>query len=215
MRHSTRHVRLARLGLCSMLLALTFVLPKPATAGVITFEDLKTDDFSGISVGNHYTGLDFSNALAVTSGYVLNEISFPPRPGVVGVMDYGGPLGISLTKQFTRVSAYFTYNSRLTFSAFDSAGNLLAAVVSAFSINTNDIDGESGSKPNELLELSTTAPIARLLIVGSDTGGSFLMDDLTLERGPVTVPDSPLSNTFVVVSVGLAFGLLRAFSRQV
>jgi hypothetical protein len=146
-----------------------------------------TLDFEGLSdstsVTDQYTtlGITLSGATVFTAGKSLNELEFPPHSGSQVVMDSSGPITITFNTKVYRVAAYFTYNSPLTLTAYDSS-NLLVATVNSQFISNMVLSGDIGSKPNELLQLHYSRGISRLVISGEYAGGSFTLDDLTISE---------------------------------
>lgn len=167
-----------------------------AAAGTITYQ---FDTFvDGTPLLAQYPGLAFSNATILVAGHSLNEFSFPPRSGNAVLFDDGAPLEITFAAPVLGVSAFFTYLEPLTLSAYDSLGNLLASVNSAFLTNLADGSGSPGSSANELLSVGGGA-IARVVISGNAGGASFVMDDLALVRADVPEPGS-----LALLAMGLA-----------
>ena len=152
-------------------------------------------------------GLVFSNTEVLEAGVSLNEIAFPPRSGTKVVSDLGGAITISFAAAMSSVGAYFTYGTRLVFSAYDADANLLGSDVSAF-LRNEAVSGELGSVPNEFLGFAGSE-IRRVVIAGDLLGASFTMDDLTFESA-VSVPE-PAS--LALALVGLA-ALLRRGRRR-
>jgi hypothetical protein len=193
----------SRLGLM-VLLSLTAV-PWSAQASpfVIDFESLAELD----SVANTYPGLTFLNATVLTAGSSLNEFEFPPRSGSNAVFDDGGPLTISFATPVLTVGAYFTYFSGLTFEAFDSASVSLGVISAAF-MNNLQLSGEPGSAPNEFIGLTSAVGISHVTIVGGLGGGSFVMDDLTVDAlAPPPVPEP--GTLILVLAVGAGYARVR------
>ena len=127
---------------------------------------------------NQYTGAIFSNAIVLTKGITLNEFEFPPHGGSNVASDNGGPMSLSFSSGVNSFSAYFTYGVPLTVQAFDSSNHLLTSATSAFS-NNEAVSGVSGSRANELLQVTSTTSIFTVVITGSSQGASFVMDDVT------------------------------------
>ena len=168
--------------LAPMVLALGLaVIATPASAAVVVY------DFDGLpdstSLTNQLAGLSFSNATVIKAGLTLNEVEFPPRSGDGVVFDDGGVIGINFAAPVFAVGGYFTFVSGLSLSAFDAASNLLGTVTSVFGAN-NVSSGDPGSSPNELLSFANASGlIARVVITGNVAGGSFVLDDLTVNNG--------------------------------
>jgi len=165
-------------------------------------------DFEGLldgtAVTNQIAGLTFGSTTALVAGFGLNEFDFPPKSGVGVVFDDGGAISIDLDTAATSVGAYFNYGASLLFAAYDSDDNLLGSVMSAFGSNLASI-GAPGSSVNEFLSFSdASGRIARLVITGDALGGSFTMDDLTID----TVATVPEPATAALVMGLLALGSL-------
>lgn len=125
---------------------------------------------------NQLAGATFANAIILASGITLNELEFPPHGGSNVVSDNGGPMTILFAAPLRSFAAYFTYSVPLTMQALDSANNLLVTTNSAFS-NNEALSGISGSHANELLEVSSSTAIFKIVITGSSQGTSFTLDD--------------------------------------
>jgi hypothetical protein len=153
-------------------------------AAIIDFEGLPDSTF----LNNQYPGLTFSNAQIATAGISLNELEFPPHSGVNVVVDVSGPISILFATPAASVGGYFTYASLVTLTGYDTSSNLISSAASAF--NTNEaLSGEAGSSPNEFMQVSSGAGIARLTITGEPTGSSFAVDDLVYPAEPVVIPE--------------------------
>jgi len=179
-----------------------------ASAIPISFEDRSDAE----SITNQYAGVQFVNATALVAGLSLNELSFPPQSGNVAVFDDGGPLSLLFLDPVSSFSAFFTYTTALTITAFDDASNLLASVTSAFDNNTAD-GGAAGSLPNELLQLNVANnAISRLVISGLITGGSFVVDDVSF----AVAAQVPVTGTLQLMLLPLLAGLLwrRRYGRR-
>jgi hypothetical protein len=146
-------------------------------AATLDFEDLP----DSTSVTDQYTnlGITFSGATVLTPGISLNESEFPPHSGNHVVIDESGPITITFNTKVFKVSAHLTYNSPLTLSAYNSSNLKVATVSSSYSSNMA-LSGDPGSKANELLQLRYSEGIAKLVISGEYSGGSFTLDDLTI-----------------------------------
>jgi hypothetical protein len=175
-------------------LVLLFSTAVLARADVISFEDRSDSE----SVTNQYLGVVFANATGIRAGISLNEFSFPPHSGDTVVFDDGGPLSLTFMSPVSEFSAYFTYTTQLTFSAFDASGNQIGTMMSAFSNNTAD-GGDPGSSPNEFLLFAVNG-ISRITITGLPTGSSFTMDDVTFSNAPANVPEPA---TLTLMALGL------------
>lgn len=181
-----------------------------AHAGVITY------DFDGIADGTaltgQYAGLHFAHATVLRAGISLNETAFPPHSGTGVVYDDGGAIEITFDTLASSVSGYFTYSEGLTFSAYDSADNLLRSVTATWLANQADGTGDAGSVPNELLAIDFGVDsIARIVIRGAADGASLVLDDLTVGTAAVAVPEPA---TLPLVALGLAALLARRRTRH-
>lgn len=158
------------------------VATAPASATVVTY------DFEGLAdsttIISQFSGLTFSNTIALKAGFSLNEFEFPPRSGDVVVSDDGGAIHISFAAPVFSVGGYFTYGSALTLQAFDSSNNLLGVAVASLFGSNLGLSGDTGSSSNELLSYADIGgAIARVTITGNLLGGSFVMDDLRVDNG--------------------------------
>lgn len=158
------------------------VASAPASATVVTY------DFEGLAdsttIISQFSGLTFSNTIALKAGFSLNEFEFPPRSGDVVVSDDGGAINISFAAPVFSVGGYFTYGSALTLQAFDSSNNLLGVAVASLFGSNLGLSGDTGSSSNELLSYADIGgAIARVTITGDLLGGSFVMDDLRVDNG--------------------------------
>lgn len=172
-------------------------------AVVIDFETLA--DSESVTTQFASSGVNFSNAIALTAGLSLNELEFPPHSGTTVVTDAGGgPLTILFGPNlFLDVGGFFTYLTPLTLHAFDASDILVGTASSAFSSNIA-LNGDPGSAPNEFLQITSVIPIARLEIVGDPLGFSFTLDDFT--GTPQTAIAEP--SALLLLAAGLA-GALR------
>lgn len=136
-------------------------------------------------VTSQFTGLTFANATAIKAGVTLNELEFPPKSGSNVLFNDGGAITITFTAPILNFEAYFTYDSRLTITAFDGSGNQIGSLSSQFTSNLA-LSGVAGSQPNERLSLSASGSIARIVISSS---GSFVLDDLKYSASAAPVPE--------------------------
>ncbi len=179
--------------LCAAALAST-----NASALSIDFETLA----DGVAVTNQFTGVSFSNAIALKAGFSLNELDFPPRSGSVVVSDDGGPMTLLFSSPVTQVSAFFTYVAPLTLTAWDAFDLALGSVLSLFSTNAA-LSGDPGSAPNEFLELAFASGIAKLTVSGDAAGGSFVLDDLSFTPTALLVPEPATAALTAIALAGL------------
>jgi hypothetical protein len=173
-----------------------------ARADVVTY-DFDTLSDSEVLTGQ-YTGLTFSNALVLSAGFTLNEFEFPPLSGANVITDNGGAITIDLSSPVFSISAFFTYVSSLSFAVYDGANALLGTVNGGFGSNLAS-SGDFGSNPNELLSFSSiTGSISRIVITGDVAGGSFVLDNLTIDTGTATPVPEP--GTLALVAGLLSLG---------
>jgi hypothetical protein len=182
--------------LLSLAILVCSVTTATAVPVTIDFEDLADGD----SVTNQYPGLTFSNAVVLTAGISLNEFEFPARSGSNVISDDGGPILISFATPLRSFGGYFTYLTPLTLTAFDASVNPLGSISSSF-LNNLALSGDPGSSPNELLQFSSPLGISSVALTGDSLGGSFTLDDVTID--PVPEP-----GTLALLGLGLA-GLAR------
>jgi hypothetical protein len=168
----------------------------PVVAGTVT---LSFEGFPDSTVlTSQYAGVSFVNTVIFSAGISLNEFEFPPHSGVNVASDNGGPISISFASPILSFAGYFTYVEPLILRAFNAADVQVASAVSTFS--TNDaLFGDSGSSPNELLQVLFADCISRVTITGDPFGGSFAMDDATITM-TTSVPE-PSSTLLLLASV--------------
>lgn len=193
---------------CPLLLILLWCLrPLQADPVIIDFESLSAGDM----VTNQFAGMTFQNAEVLTAGYSLDESEFPPHSGSNVVFDAGAPITIDFTAPVLSFGGFFTYATTLTLDAYDPASNLVASAVSAFT-NNMALSGDSGSSPNEFLEVTFASGISSVTITGDPAGGSFVLDDATitaLGSAGNQVPESPGGFLFLVALIALAVARRR------
>lgn len=155
----------------SLLLCTICLRAAPVT---IDFESLNDSE----SLTSQIAGVTFSNALALSAGISLNELDFPPHSGSNVIVDDGAAIIIDFATPISAISGFFTYTNGVVLTWYDAALNLLGSTHSAFDTNLPDI-GDLGSTPNELLSVTFTDDIRRIVIGGAFDGFSFALDDLT------------------------------------
>lgn len=183
-------------------------------AAVINVDFESFSDLEAIT--NQVAGMTFSNASVLSSGFSLNEAEFPPRSGFNVVVDDGGELTVDFALPVAAVGGYFTYLTQLTFSAYDSALNLVATDVSDFLSNLA-LSGDAGSSPNEFLGVSAVGGISRIVVSGDPSGFSFVLDDLTVTTAQIANVPEPGTLPLVMiafVAAGLYRHLLRVRAQQ-
>jgi hypothetical protein len=188
----------------SLLLFLFFGI-SVVQADTITFEDLS----DSTPVTTQYPGLVFQNATAITAGFSLNQLEFPPWSGVNVVFDDAGAISIAFTVPITSFSGFFTYSVPITISAFDASDILLGSVSSAFS-NNLALSGVAGSSPNEFLALTFTTGITLITITGDPLGSSFTLDDVTTDA---VIPEPSAIALFLTGGLALA-GFRKRFFKH-
>jgi hypothetical protein len=168
-----------------VLIAALIVLPGRLFAAPIVIDFDTLGDLG--SVTSQFAGLTFSNATVLTAGSSLNEFEFPPRSGSNVLFDDGGAISIDFTTPIFGFGGFFTYLTPLTITAFDSSHNLLGSVSSQFATNLA-VSGDAGTSPNEFLQFWSTVAIGSVSVAGDPAGGSFVVDDVTLQTAPVPEP---------------------------
>lgn len=191
-------------------LAVAFVLLQCSPA---LKADITTIDFEGIADGtavtNQYAGVVFSNATAINSTGSLNDAEFPPHSGISVVFDAGGPISIIFSTQALSFSAFFTYTTALTLTAFDASNNTVDTAASLFADNFVS----SGNAPNEFLSLAFAGGISEVTIAGDPAGGSFVMDDVTVTTPNLSAVPEVSSLSFLLTAVAVLYLLTRQIRR--
>jgi hypothetical protein len=162
-------------------------------------------DFEGLSDGqlvtSEYAGITYGNATVAQAGLSLNEFEFPPNSGVNVVYDSAGPISISFESPVNFFSAFFTYQVPLEIVVYETGHHMLGSVSSAFSSNLA-LSGDAGSSPNERLSIFQQN-ISQIEVLGSPSGMSFVMDDVSFgSTTPIPTP-IPLPGTHLLVVVAL------------
>lgn len=187
--------------------ALTAVLSCPSTAAAIPI----TYDFEEFADSNAVTSLaaplgvtlTLSNAAALTAGISLNDFDFPPTSGTNVLFDSGGAISIGFSSAVSSLAGFFTYTAPVTITAF-LGGSAIGSVSSVFTQNFVS----SGNAPNELLQLTGLGLFDEVLIAGDALGGSFTLDDLTVDV-PEPTARVPEPGTLGLVTLGAALLLRR------
>jgi hypothetical protein len=65
------------------------------------------------------------------------------------------------------------------------------------------LSGDSGSSPNEFLQVSFASGISSVSITGDPLGGSFVMDDVTYTTTEAPVPEPSSIILFLTMAAGL------------
>jgi hypothetical protein len=193
-----------RIGILTVAL---FCLPRPLVASPITVDFESLNDLE--SVNSQFAGLTFFGATNLTAGLSLNEFDYPPRSGSNVVFDDGGSMSIFFATDVYSFAGYFTYAAPLTLTAFDASNNVLGFVSSIFASNFVS-SGTLGSSPNELMQFQSLLGIASVTITGDPLGGSFVLDDLTYDNEPATVPDPATPAVMLLGALSLMGFQLRA-----
>jgi hypothetical protein len=177
---------------------LVFLLPRiaPADVSVIDFEGFA----DSTSLTNQIPGLTFSNAIILTAGVSLDEFEFPPHSGTNVVSDNGGPITIDFANPIVSFGGYFTYLEPLSVAAFNNTNSQVDLANSLFS-NNLALSGDSGSSPNEFIQVSSAGGIDSVVITGDPNGGSFTMDDVTLTTSLSVTPEP--GSYAIVVAIGI------------
>ena len=172
---------------------------RPAAAVTLDFETV--DDLAVVTT--QFAGVTFGNTLALVSGAeggTLNELEFPPHSGATVVIDLFGAITIAFDTPVAAASGFFTDTAPVTITAFDALLAPVATATSDFDRNTV-VQGEPGSAPNELIELTFAAGISSLTVQGAVNGMSFTLDDFTfIPRRPLVAAEPPMAALFVLVA---------------
>jgi hypothetical protein len=169
-----------------------------------------TYDFEGFSDSDAFTSLlgpfgltaTVTNATVITAGVSLNDFDFPPVSGRNVIYDSGGAMTIAFSTGVQSIAGLFTYNGPVTMLAY-SGSVQVGSVASALSENYLS----SGNTPQELLQISGIGLFDTVVISGSQFGGSFVVDDLTID-----VPEAvgvPEPGTLSLLALGVSLGWYR------
>jgi PEP-CTERM motif len=181
-----------RFSLLGLIICLLF-RPTPVHADPITFDFEALTEFDLVT--NQLDGVTFSNAMVLTAGSSLNDVDFPPASGSNVIFDSGSPMTITFDDPVYTFAALFTYTAPLLLTFYDVNNNLLGAISSLFLSNFGS---------NELLQFMSGVGIGSVVIAGSPDGGSFVLDNLTIDPTPVPEP-----GTLLLFGAGVAATLLR------
>ncbi|HEY3383843.1 MAG TPA: PEP-CTERM sorting domain-containing protein [Vicinamibacterales bacterium] len=210
-----------------VLFVAVFLTPSVLLAGpiVINFEDNGLTD--GVAVSDFYSfshGLTFDNATVLTAGFSLNEENYPPHSGdnvvTSGVFVDGEDgklwiagdfIGIAFATPVFGFAGYFTYSAKVTVTAFDSSDNPLGSVTSQCSENWVGVVPKCGWPNEGLALLVDSGGISSVMIVGSEEGSSFALDDVTYWDEPVPVPEP---GTLSLLALGVFGACRRRFVRR-
>ena len=154
-------------------------------------------------ITTQFPGLTFTNTTVLSAGIGLNELEFPPHSGTNVALDDGGPISIAFDNPISSFSGFFTYDELLTLAAFDALDDQVATATSLFSSN-DALFGETGSSPNEFLQVSFAAGISSITIAGDPAGESFVMDDISF-----TSTAAEPASLLLLVTGALGFRVLQ------
>jgi hypothetical protein len=185
----------------SWMLSVVAAIPTALSANpiVIDFEGLPDSTI----LTTQYPGLSFTNAIILTAGISLNEFEFPPHSGVNVASDNGGPMSIAFASPVVTFGGYFTYAEALTLIGFDAMNNQVASATSLFA-NNEAISGDTGSSPDEFLQITFAGGISEVTINGDPAGGSFALDDPSYTTGTTGATSVPEPRTLLLVALAMA-----------
>jgi hypothetical protein len=175
----------------------------PAQAIPVTydFDGFANDEIVTSLLAPEGVTLTVTGGQVLTAGLSLNDFEFPPRSGPNVLFDLGPGIGIGFSSAVNSLSGFFTYVAPVTINAFLGATSV-GSVSSAFLENT-----VSSGTPNELISFTGFGLFDRVEIVGDPFGGSFTLDDLTVDV-PQQTSSVPEPGTLGLVALGAA-ALLR------
>lgn len=169
-----------RLAFAALLVGGLMLVPHAGEAISIDFESFSDGDNPSGS------GVTFTNAMVIVAGISLNELEFPPHSPNNVAFDDGGPMVLTFSSPFAKVSGFFTYTTPITLLAFDGpdgTGNQIGSATSVFAANFVS----SGNPPNEMIMIAALG-IESLTIAGDQAGNSFVLDDFTGTAAAVPEP---------------------------
>jgi hypothetical protein len=205
-----RRLRTARAVLpFAIVLCLALIGERSLLAGVIVvdFESFNDSDL----ITTQIPGLTFTNAIAFTAGISLNEFEFPPHSGNTVASDFSGPIAVAFSAPVFSVGGYFTYEEPLSLTAFDASDNPVASASSLYS-NNDAFFGDPGSVPNELIDVSFPGGISSVTATADPNGGSFTLDDFTVETTATSTPE-PDCGLLCLAGFGAFLRIHRCFTR--
>ena len=187
-------MKITRMALLAGLLAL--VLPAYSRASVIDFEGYP--DLTVFTTQDFGNGVTFSGAQILMLGGSLNP-QFPPHSGVNVVYNPVGAMVLTFTNPVDFFSGYFTYNSGLVLTAYDSLNNVVATAIGACSAN---YVGFGCGSPNEFLQVTAIGLISSVNISGGG-GNNFTLDDaeFTGSHNANAVPE-PVTMSTMLIGLG-------------
>ena len=182
----------------ALAVALGLVAAPASPATVLTFEGVGLGDNDPIT--NQFPDFSFVDAMALIAGSSLNEIEFPPKSADTVMSGLANTVRINFLTPISAFGAFVTYIDGFSLEAYNSSNALLGAATSAFGSNLL-VSGDSGSSPNEFLEVSF-ANMA-YVVFRAGPGGFLTADDLTYTAG-VRVPAPEPGVLGLMLSGGVA-----------
>jgi hypothetical protein len=159
-----------------------FAIALPLCLGLTTYGTLAMPiDFESFTdsspLTNEVSGFTFSGGTVLTAGVSLNEFDYPPSSGENVLAAFLGSLTVSADTPFDQFSASFTFEEVLNFSGFDDLGNLLFSFDSpvASNLGSHTVIGHIASGITSL-------------VVASQSGTPFTMDDLDISAASIPEP---------------------------